>query len=417
MTRVRTRLSAGWLACLATGLILVGVGPVQAQRATLKNDKAVLAAFRGVVAKPSQSTVRILCDDKETALGTIVSGDGYLVTKASELKGKIVCKLRDGKTYPARIVGIEDKSDLAMLKIDARGLKPIEWADPKSAVVGNWLASPGIGEDPVAIGVVSVAARQPSLGDMPGPTPAPNSGFLGILLEDADGIGAKIRQVESNTPAFKAGLKAGDIVVAVQGRRVPDSARLINAIMGFKAGDVVKLKVKRGDTEKDIVATLGKRPSSARSRGDIQNSMGSALSRIRGGFPAILQHDTVIKNTDCGGPVVGLDGKAVGINIARAGRTESYAIPSDKVRALLADLRSGKLAPKDEPVVNVEDMQDSIKKLKAQMAAARKAREEADDDGNEARVKALGAEIKALKQRLDEAEAALKKAQGEKPNK
>jgi hypothetical protein len=93
MTRVRTRLSSGWLACLVAGAILIGVGPAQAQRATLKNDRAVLAAFRSVVAKPSQSTVRILCDGKDAALGTVVAADGWIVTKATELKGKVVCKL------------------------------------------------------------------------------------------------------------------------------------------------------------------------------------------------------------------------------------------------------------------------------------------------------------------------------------
>src|SRR5437870_13748813 len=82
------------------------------------------------------------------------------------------------------------------------------------------------------------------------------------------------------------------------------------------------------------------------SRGDFQNNMGSKLSEKRTGFPNILQHDTVLNPTDCGGPRVDLDGKAVGINIARAGRVESYAIPSDTILALLPDLKTGKLAPK-----------------------------------------------------------------------
>ena len=69
------------------------------------------------------------------------------------------------------------------------------------------------------------------------------------------------------------------------------------------------------------------------------------VTRRRGGFPAILQHDGVIKPTDCGGPLVDLDGKVVGINIARAGRVESYALPSEDVQALITDLKSGKLAP------------------------------------------------------------------------
>jgi serine protease Do len=43
--------------------------------------------------------------------------------------------------------------------------------------------------------------------------------------------------------------------------------------------------------------------------------------------------------------VVDLSGRAVGVNIARAGRTETYTIPAGKVLTLIADLKSGKLAP------------------------------------------------------------------------
>jgi len=404
MTRVRARLSASWLAALATAAILTGVGTVQAQRAApvLRNDKSVLTAFRGVVSKPSRSTVRILCDDKEAALGTVVAPDGWIITKASELKGKIVCKLKNGKSFTARLVGVEEKCDLAMLKIETSGLKPIEWIDSKSAVVGNWLASPGTGEDPVAVGVVSVATRMPARS-------ARVPGYLGITLANGDGA-PKIDKVEPTSAAARAGLKPGDVVLAVRGRKVPDAERLVGAIMGLEAGVVVKLKIKRGDEEKEVTATLGKRPTAARSRGDIQNAMGSKLSGRRAGFPVILQHDTVIKDTDCGGPVVGLDGKAVGINIARAGRTESYAIPSDKVRALLADLRSGKLAPKPQPVVNVENLKGSIKKLQTELALKQKAYKAAVSDDSKEKIKTLAEEIKALQKRLTDAEAALKKA-------
>src|SRR5437868_11887239 len=98
MTRVRTRVSAGWLVCLSAGLILFGASQALAQT-TLRSDPSVLAAFRSVVARPSQSTARILCDGKEAALGTIVAADGWIVTKASLLKGKIVVKLKDDSEH------------------------------------------------------------------------------------------------------------------------------------------------------------------------------------------------------------------------------------------------------------------------------------------------------------------------------
>ena len=106
------------------------------------------------------------------------------------------------------------------------------------------------------------------------------------------------------------------------------------------------LRIKRKDDVLDVRATLGKMPPAL--LGNPQERMGSLLSNRRGGFPLILQHDTVLKPGDCGGPLVDLDGKAVGLNIARAGRVETYAVPSESVQALLPDLMSGKLAPKDD---------------------------------------------------------------------
>ena len=76
------------------------------------------------------------------------------------------------------------------------------------------------------------------------------------------------------------------------------------------------------------------------------NMYGGPLSDRRGGFEAALQHDTVLLPSQCGGPLVDLDGKAVGINVARAGRVESYAIAAAAVQPLLEELKSGKLAPK-----------------------------------------------------------------------
>jgi serine protease Do len=55
----------------------------------------------------------------------------------------------------------------------------------------------------------------------------------------------------------------------------------------------------------------------------------------------------------CGGAVVDLSGKAVGVNIARAGRVETYAVPADTVKLLIRELRGGPAAPieaaTDEP--------------------------------------------------------------------
>ena len=132
-------------------------------------------------------------------------------------------------------------------------------------------------------------------------------------------------------------------------------------------------KVRRDQQELELKATLGKRPAGMNfDRSDFQNRMGSTLSERRVGFPVILQHDTVLRPQDCGGPLVDLDGNVIGINIARAGRVETFAIPAETVQLILADLMSGKLAPKtqftnaDSPAERVAAAKSLILSLEAQ---------------------------------------------------
>ncbi len=56
------------------------------------------------------------------------------------------------------------------------------------------------------------------------------------------------------------------------------------------------------------------------------------------GFDRVFQHDTVLDPDECGGPVLDTSGRVVGINIARAGRVVSYALPSSLVNAELTSM-------------------------------------------------------------------------------
>src|SRR6266704_146313 len=155
----------------------------------LRTNPTFLKSFREVVAKPSESTVRVQVDGKDAALGMIVGPDGWILTKANDLKGEISVKLRDGKSYEAHWVGVQKDHDVALLKIEATGLKPVEFTDSKKVGVGNWVACAGVGEDPVAIGIVSVATRIIPKGKM-GFAPVADlskSGYLGVQLEQGDG--------------------------------------------------------------------------------------------------------------------------------------------------------------------------------------------------------------------------------------
>jgi serine protease Do len=346
--------------------------------------------------------VCVQCDGKDVALGTVIGPDGWILTKASQLKGTAVCQLQDGRQLEARVVGIHDPCDLALLKIDATGLTPIEWCDSKTAVVGNWVVASGLKENPVAIGVVSVATRPVKARDLP-VSFNPSSGYLGVQLADSTDVGARIGVVTPEGPAAKAGLKVDDVILSLAGEAIQDSESLLNVMQRTKPGEVVVVRIKRGTEELEIKATLDRRPGGGArgGRGDIQNRMGSELSSRRNGFPIILQHDAVIRPSDCGGPLVGLDGKVIGINIARAGRTESYAVPTEAVLPLLYDLLSGKLAPKPSAEAAAKALSPEEK-----LAQARAALQHAEAVKTAAEVKV--AEAKAA---LEKAEAEAKAAQ------
>jgi serine protease Do len=341
--------SSTWL--IAAGLLLWAAPAAPAQRAgrdsiPTKTSPRLLAAFRDVMAVPSRSTVRIRCGENEeeasvAAFGAVVGTEGWILTKASEMKGKIMVELHDGREFPARIVGVSEPYDLAMLKIDAKNLKAVEWLDSTKDAVGSWVATPGMNAEPVAVGVLSVAARK-----ITGPELARRSasgGFLGISIDRTpikDGV--KIADVISGGAADKAGFEADDIIIAVGKTKITDPETLLKTLQKTKPGETVKVTVKRGSEEVELHPKLGKRPAD---RADFQNQLGSKLSDHRTGFPMVLQHDTVLRPVDCGGPLVDLDGKVIGINIARAGRTETLAIPAEAIKPLLDDLKSGKLAP------------------------------------------------------------------------
>ena len=300
-----------------------------------RSHARVLAAFRDVVSAPAKSTVQILSDGKRAALGAVVGADGFVLTKASELKGKLQCRLFDGKLLDAQIVGREPSLDLAMLKIDAKELPVIVWSDTDASQVGSLLVTPGLERDPVAIGVLSVGTRK-----IP-----PPSGALGVKLAMRDDS-AQIEQVLPNLAADKAGLQDKDIIAKINGKEIKSRQQLVETIRGYTPGEKVELTVRRGDQDLALTVTLGSFSQLVHGdRAEFQNGLGGALSERRAGFPAVIQHDSVLKPADCGGPIVDLEGKTVGINIARAGRVESYALPASVIKGVLADLMSGKLAP------------------------------------------------------------------------
>jgi S1-C subfamily serine protease len=97
--------------------------------------------------------------------------------------------------------------------------------------------------------------------------------YLGVSTLDidqakADGhavsveAGAYVQSVSPSTPAAKAGIEVGDVVVEVEGKAVTSAASLGNVIRQYKPGDKVEIKVDRDGDTKAFTATLGEAPTS-----------------------------------------------------------------------------------------------------------------------------------------------------------
>ena len=87
----------------------------------------------------------------------------------------------------------------------------------------------------------------------------PSQVFLGVQGEDAPGGGAKLNVVSEDAPAAKAGLKAGDVIRAVDKKEIKNYGELAEQIRARKAGDTLPLTVRRGDETLEIGPVLGSR--------------------------------------------------------------------------------------------------------------------------------------------------------------
>ena len=103
-----------------------------------KKSELFVSAFTPVVSATSESVVRILNNEKQIALGTVVDSEGLILTKASELEGKLKCELSDGSKHVPSIVGIDPTTDLVLLKIQKSGMIAVKFNDENAPVDGSW---------------------------------------------------------------------------------------------------------------------------------------------------------------------------------------------------------------------------------------------------------------------------------------
>jgi serine protease Do len=152
------------------------------------------------------------------------------------------------------------------------------------------------------------------------------------------GEGVRIANVQPEYGAAEAGLRAGDVILSVNERDISGLQELRNALSGKNPGDKVNLRIETAGKERDVEVLLSNRPVLGQFAGGRLNAMermGGEPNRIRDGFSRVVQTDMKIKSNQIGGPVVDLQGRVVGITMARADRTRTYIMGSEAVVELL----------------------------------------------------------------------------------
>ena len=282
---------------------------------------------------PSTEAPRRLQRATSQGSGFFISADGYVVTTSHVVEGAktVEVTLDDGKTKSARVVGADDKTDIALLKVEGEGFSFVRLAT-NAPRIGEWvlaIGNPfGLGGT-VTAGIVSARARDIKMGgfndfiqiDAPvnqgnsgGPTfdvhgnvigvnsaifsPTGGSigigfaipaeavvpvvtrlkqsgavirGWLGIQIQSltaeiAEGFGlteAKgviVAEPEPNSPAAKASLATGDVIISVNGEAVTEDRALMKRIGDIAPGTSVTLEVLRNGERRSIAVTLGEMP-------------------------------------------------------------------------------------------------------------------------------------------------------------
>jgi S1-C subfamily serine protease len=285
------------------------------------------------VATVADSTVWIRAGKRVLAMGTVIGDGTEVLTKWSEVatrRNGLEAVGGDGEARAAKVVGVYVDYDLARLKLTGKPLVPLAMDKPVVPALGSFLVAARPDKVPVSIGVAGVMPR--SLRDA-------DRAFIGVTLDaEHSGAGARIKEVSDESPAKTAGLQPGDIILAIGNDQVGGLFELQNRLATLKPGDVADLRVQRANKEERFAVTLAARskmPAFPRQRLDVMERMGGDISRVRSGFPQVLETDMFLKPNEAGGPVVDLDGNFVGLTLARASRVRSFIVPAANLEALL----------------------------------------------------------------------------------
>ena len=335
--------------------------------------------------------------------GFLISPDGYLVTNnhVVEKASEVDVVTDDGKTYTAKVIGTDPRTDVALLKIEGR--KDFPWVKlaGDSPRVGDWVLAVGnpfglAGTDDFlqidaavnrgnsggptfnlageVIGV-NTAIVSPSGGSVGIAFAIPSEtvtrvvaslketgtvtrGYLGVNIqpitpEIADGLGLKeprgalVSDVQPDTPAAKAGIHAGDAVLSVNNEAVKDARDLSRRISLLQPGANVKLALIRDGKERTVEVNLGKlpdqradRPSERGGKSGGTDLSGLGLSLAPAPSMGAGREGVVVTEVDPSGPAAERGLKSGDVILEAGGKPVTN--PADVRDALSAARKDGK---------------------------------------------------------------------------
>ncbi len=327
-------MNANWIFSIASaGLTLAAAGQQSLDSAYRTTGTAVVAAFETQRQVLQTSSAVILDGRKEIGYGVVISADGHILTKASEiLDVKTLAVTVDQTKYETvKLLTVDPTWDVALLKIEASGLVPVVYAPTSAVPQGTWVVANGATTRTarrLLAGIVSAKIRE---------IPPSGGAALGVVLNGKSKV-LEVDAVNEKSGAKEAGLQKGDVILSIEGKKLKKIEDIAEIIKDRKAGSTVKMTYRRKGAEITVDVRLAARGEMFTDQMNRNDQMSGEFSPRRSGFPRVMQHDILGSRSVVGGPVLDLDGRCIGMNIARANRAESFAIPVEDLQELAGRL-------------------------------------------------------------------------------